>query len=229
MSQPTLYVVTFEQAQPIEKQLIEIINRGYDKPRFKYNVIKTPRVKYSLIDDFGVKDPTDIYLMICVAPTTGRLVKVDPEDNAKMVTEKLQRSYPTVDLTNMTQSTDLSQILDPELSSRVLGTIACRIYDEKHGKDREITAFTSFYRGVGSQLMSHMVEFCKEKLDCDRLWIDVISEHELREYYERQGFVLQSVEYCPIDPETGLMAGMTLEDGLRAAQDFHVDVMSRDI
>ncbi|GME74452.1 unnamed protein product [Ambrosiozyma monospora] len=108
----------------LEPELISIINRGYNKPRFKYGIIDTPRVKSSLLKDFVIDENMmdDVWLCLALSlePTTnvtgmGNVfdgskteVMFDTNDSGSELTKKLIQKYPIGTLNFDTKPTSTS-------------------------------------------------------------------------------------------------------------------------
>ncbi|QPG73638.1 hypothetical protein FOA43_000950 [Brettanomyces nanus] len=213
---------------------VTVINRGYDKPRFKYGVILTPRVKHDLSKDFLIEAAEEAFLAICLSPQTDHLNPIRNTDDGSTATKKLLESYSlgSLDFTEMEYSDDLDLVFEAyrknELQSRILGTICVKNYQGLKD-EKEVTGFTSFYPGLSAKLMEFMACYCKDQLRVAKLWVDIIEEHNLKEYYEKLGFFFISRETCHVDPITHNMLGKSLEDGIKASRDFHVALMERDL
>ncbi|GME84801.1 unnamed protein product [Ambrosiozyma monospora] len=240
----------------LEPQLISIINRGYNKPRFKYGVIDTARVKEdggSLLKDFQIDEEIIDDTWFCLALATGTEngngdeIKFDSSDSGSQLTKKLIQKYPigSLNFQNLTNTTStsiiakstqlLQQILSSttpqELEFQILGTIAIKPHSPTTSQTYAITAFTSFYPSVSSLLFTHITQFAKQQLHVEKFWIDVIEEHDLVGFYEKLGFVFIERVTCKVDPVTKALVGEDggLEGGIRANCDFHLVLMYKDL
>ncbi|VEU22506.1 DEKNAAC103713 [Brettanomyces naardenensis] len=234
MTSPTIFIAPLSQWLTLEETLTTVLNRGYNKPRVKYGVLLTPRIKYGIVKDFDLKAVDDAQFAICLAPQSSDIVKVDSADDSTATTSKIIRSFPlgSLDLSNIDTSESLETVFkafeDGTLQSRILGTICVKKFRDLES-ELEITGLTSFYPGLSPKLMDFMEVYSKNKLKTKTLWVDAIEEHDLLPYYEKLGFLFVSRVTCKIDPETRLVKGSTLEDGILAAKDFHVILMKKDI
>lgn len=232
MSSPTLFVAPVSKWLPYEETLVSVINRGYDKPRFKYGVVLTPRINCGMLTDLVIDKPEQAYMMVCLAPKGAHGIKAT--DSASTVTEKLISSYPTgkFDMANIRTCDDLDEISkaagDGTLESRILGTVCV-----KECKDREntgeLTAFTSFYPKLSPILLENIDSYCLKNTRFKHFYLEVIEEHELVPYYRKQGFELMGEEECAVDPETHCMVSDPLEEGFRASRNIHLAKMIKSI
>ncbi|GMG18943.1 unnamed protein product [Ambrosiozyma monospora] len=246
----------------LEPQLISIINRGYNKPRFKYGVIDTPRVKKSLMDDFQIDlemmDDVWVSLVFVLGKPgketgTGKVeVKFDSKDSGSELTRKLIQKYPigslnfdnssfsretteTIDsiITKSTQKLHqiLSSTTTTQIEFQILGTIAIKPYSTTIPQNYTITAYTSFYPRISILLFNHITKFAKHQLGAKKIWIDVIEEHDLVEFYDKLGFVFVERVTCKVDPVSKALVGEDggLEGGIRANSDFHLVLMYLDL
>ncbi|KAF6012406.1 hypothetical protein HII13_001661 [Brettanomyces bruxellensis] len=231
IDKPTIFVAPLSNWLEIEDLLTRVINRAYDKPRYKYNIILTPRIKYGLAQDFVIEDINKAILAIWVVPSTGKNIKVEQGDDKDTVTRKLIENYPigTLDLDNTLIETEITPLLTKEslktLEGRILATVCLKSYaNDKNGM--EITGFTSFYPNLSSQLMLFARNYSLEHHNVQKLWVEVVQEHDLVPYYEKQGFTLLDSKLCVVNTKTHKSADQPLENGIEASQNFHVALMS---
>jgi len=231
IEKPTIFVAPISKWMGIEKLLTRVINRGYDKPRYKYNIILTPRIQDGLIQDFVIDDNDNAIFALCVIPASSRNIQVEEKDDKNAVTKKLIRNYPigNLNLEGLQVETNVTQLLTDSslktLEGRILGTVCLKNYSsDKHGL--EITGFTSFYPKLSPQLLKFVKIYSYEQLKAQKLWVEVIQEHDLVPYYEKQGFTLLDTILCVVDTKTQQSSDQPLEDGIKASRDFHVALMS---
>ncbi|ODV85555.1 hypothetical protein CANARDRAFT_28331 [[Candida] arabinofermentans NRRL YB-2248] len=237
MSSVDVIVLTITQALSLEQQLISILNRGYNKPRYKYGLILSPRMKHSLLQDLIITDPDNSYITLCLAPKTDdNSPLISSNIDASTLTSKLIEQYPigtlsfeNINLINGLQVHDKLEELksDNNLEFRVLGTIGLKKYNNKLD-EFEVTAFTSFYPKVAKLLMSVTDSFAKNNLKANYLWVDVIVQHDLVEYYQQYGYVFIKEIECKIDKNTNHVIGSNeLETGVMATNDFKLALLNK--
>ncbi|KAG7691908.1 hypothetical protein KL933_002293 [Ogataea haglerorum] len=201
---------------PLESALIDVINRGYNKPRYRYGVIDTPRIKHSLLRDLNIKDPEQSYLALFLAPKSDTLIERD--DTAAEATNKFISKFP-----EMSFPTRVSQLDDySDVESRILGTVGIRKIDRGH----ELTAFTSFYPQLSGKMMD-FIHGVGKNVGSKTIVADVIAEHNLVEFYEKHQYREVRRIPCKIDKQTNLVIGSVMEDGVKAKKDFTMVEMER--
>lgn len=233
---PDLYVYTFgsEHIQCKEEHLTPVINKGYNIPRFQYNIITSARVQGSFQKSFDIENIDDAYMGILLAPKglTGvnEACHVSSDDDGHKTREKLMEIYARSDLdlsnwnlkldSSTGGSNDLILPIGQEFDDRFLG-MACL---KPHKGAYEITGFLSFYPKVGTLLMGFCDYWGFKKLETNEIWITAIHEHLLREMYERFGYEFLTKQLVPVS-SGGAGHSDLLEDGIGASRDFHLDVM----
>ncbi|KAG7817361.1 hypothetical protein KL928_004096 [Ogataea angusta] len=212
-----ILLVRFSEICPsLESALIDVINRGYDKPRYRYGVIDTPRIKHSLLRDLNIKDPEQSYLALFLAPKSD--LSIEKDDSAAEATSKFISKFPEVSF-----SAHVSQLDDYlDIESRILGTVGVKKIDRGH----ELTAFTSFYPQLSGKMMDFIHEVGR-KIGSKTIVADVIAEHNLVEFYEKHQYREIRRIPCKIDKHTNLVIGSVMEDGVRAKRDFTMVEMER--
>ncbi|KAG7857726.1 hypothetical protein KL939_002982 [Ogataea angusta] len=212
-----ILLVRFSEICPsLESALIDVINRGYDKPRYRYGVIDTPRIKHSLLRDLNIKDPEQSYLALFLAPKSD--LSIEKDDSAAEATSKFISKFPEVFF-----SAHVSQLDDYlDIESRILGTVGVKKIDRGH----ELTAFTSFYPQLSGKMMDFIHEVGR-KIGSKTIVADVIAEHNLVEFYEKHQYREIRRIPCKIDKQTNLVIGSVMEDGVRAKRDFTMVEMER--
>lgn len=233
---PDLYVYTFgsQHIQEKEEHLTPVINKGYNIPRFEFNIITSARVKESFQESFAIEDIHDAYMGVLLAPNGLKGVDVDVHvtenyDGHKTRDALIKRYTKTdLDLSNwnllLDSSTggcnDLSLPTGQEFNDRFLGMVCLK----PHNGSYEITGFVSFYPKIGSLLMNFCDFWVFIKLNANEIWITAIHEHQLRPMYEKFGYEFLHMELVPVS-HGGAGKSDLLEDGIGASCDFHLDVM----
>lgn len=203
--------------QQVIHGLFTVVNKGYDKPRFKYNVILSPRIKNAdvFFTDLGFEENLQECVLFLAVLDCEKLMpgfhdifaklKIDYDDNNWFVPKvrKIDQTFNT---------------------ASILGTIAFKPYPSTL-KSFEITGFTSFERGVGKVLLSASTNYYQKELLAEQIVAKVIVEHELIEYYTSiHGFI--EVERTLIkkgEQKSGL------EDGIITSGDFHLATLVKNL
>lgn len=235
--------------------LTHTINRGYNVPRFQYNVITTPRIKHSVVEDLCVIPEASSYAVLCFADPRAGPVTTTPDisiavdekvDDAATAKAKLLQLYPkrTIDTTasrllyddsislrkGTTQKLSLP-MPETTFTSTFLGMACLKPYGDT-GTSYELTGFVSFYPGIGTQLIRTVEQFAHEQLGATDIWITAIEEHCLGEMYGRFGYTFVDRIHVPIAAEDGgkVPDGQHhLENDIAANQDFHLEVMCKKL
>lgn len=199
-----------QHSENIQSKLVQIINKGYDKPRYKYNVIKTARIKYSLGLDLEIEDKKGTFLGICLHPTLGWT--------------KNDGMYTSSDI-DCEYIDDNSFDITDDMFKQVIGSVGVK----PHGTDgMELTALTSFYPKIGPALVSAIETYIESMIPaCRKLYAHVITDHELVPFYEKLGFKVMETMLIEIDPQTGRMVGNLLEDGIELSRSFELAWMEK--
>lgn len=231
-----------------EEDLIHVLNKGYNVPRYEYNIITTPRIKHSLVEDLCAFREDQCYAVVCFAneddnmPDLTEVICGEEEiDNAHITRSKLQRLYPELQLSAATTEYDVSLL--PQLEAANRDTDSCRdlvFPDHFHNRflgmgclkphggpgGYELTGFVSFYPGVGSRVIAECESFAEDVLNAREIWITAIHEHQLQSMYEKWGYVFQQRLLVPVSADGDVK---NIENGLEndvgASQDFHLDVL----
>lgn len=239
MTAPILQVYTFGTANICNREhhLTPIINKGYNIPRYQFNVITTSRVKGSIQESFAIKDLNDAYMCVLLAPPNmarvAAEVHVATNDDGHVTRQKLVRKYAhsALDMTawdlqpdvSVGGATTLALPIGQDLDDRFLG-MACL---KPHEGSYEITGFFSFYPRAGSLLLRFCDYWVFDHLQASQIWITAIHEHMLREMYEKFGYSFLHKVLVPIK-KGGAGKSELLEDGIGASRDFHLDVMVKE-
>lgn len=216
------------------ESLCHVVNKGYNVPRFQYNIITTPRIKNNttLLEDFSIDDPSNAYLVFCFQEPDRNVdlhvINDELIEDAQTTKEKLLQLHPNVDLaeTKIVYDTSIGGVeslkLPDRLDDSLLGMICLKPHEEE---SFEITGFVSFYKNIGTKLIEVCELFAKEKLEAKSLHITAIHEHNLRKMYEKWGFTFDQKVKVPLSQEG--VSSDHLEDNIGATQDFHLDLMSK--
>lgn len=196
--------------------LAEILNEGYNGPRFKYNVVLTPRISNPdvLVTELGMREHAGRSLLF---------VAIRPEhcltyDTTVKSVAGLEWHTPTA----TTFDTPLER-------DHVLGMIGYHPYEPaSNAAHYEITAFVSFARGLGRTLARETMKYCASipgTLGTITAFVArVIVQHELVSYYDSLGF--QEVDRVTVfkTPPPG-DDSTRLESTLQSACDFDLAIM----
>lgn len=202
----------------LKESIFELINRGYDKPRFRYNIILTPRIKSVdvLFSDLGFQEDEDkciIYLL------------VTDRERSKLVPNFDECFEKTSDCCNSHAVTFYKprgeKLHHPLTIGHVLATIGYKPVEED---TFEITAFTSFAKGCGKLLANYSILDLQKRFHLLKLRANVIVEHDLVGYYETVlGF--EEIDRFRFDLEHS--AGF--ESGIETSTDFHIATLEKVI
>lgn len=248
------YAFSSPELKGHEDLLIHTINRGYNAPRFQFNIITSPRIKHSIAEDLCVVPEESSYALFCFAdPQTGasisNTIKIDVDemvDDAAAAREKLLHLYPkgTIDIQNARILYDDSvspkkgsteklalPAPDDQFTSRFLG-MACLKPHGDSGTFYELTGFISFYPGIGTQLIRIVEQFARDQLAATDIWITAIEEHLLGQMYSNFGYKFVERIHIPVTADSGGKVADTqehLENDILASQDFHLEVMCKTL
>lgn len=193
------------------RNLMNIVNKGYDQQVVKYNIVQTPRIHSvsTFFSDLGFEKP-QCYLYL--------MVQNMDDNTAGIIPTGTVGSYP---LYEVSHPADFR--FDEE---NILSTLGYRpLPQEKYPDSFEVTGFTSVGRGCGLQTFDSTLSHFKDRhTDCKKLIVKVIVEHELVTYYEKK---LGFVEFDRILQKKDELKGTGFEDTFVASQDFHVSSMER--
>lgn len=241
-----IYSFESDEIQNNEDLLIHTINKGYNVPRFEFNIITTPRIKHSLIEDLCVSPPNESFLILCFVDnddlTNEEIINYNEDiDNAQITKKKLLKIYSNyqIDFNNFRIEYDGHSISNLKLPSnftnKFLGMICLKPFGEINQKEYEITGFVSFFPGVGSQLIRQAESFAKTDLRANKIWITAIEEHKLRRMYEKFGYKFVKRILVPVSTEeNGKVVENEnepahLENDIAASCDFHLEIFYKTI
>lgn len=193
--------------------LREVVNDGYDKQVVKYNIVQTPRVHFisTFFANLGLTDDRCLlYVMIDSVEDIGG----SPEYITELGDYKLY---------------DIKESAAYNFSrENVKATLAYRPWPkDQYPGSFEITGYTSFDKGCGLQLFnSTLSTFKKTYIDCEKIVIKVIYEHDLVPYYEKK---LNFVEIGRSLVKKSETKEAGFEDFFTVGRDIHVCTMERVI
>ncbi|ODQ46720.1 hypothetical protein PICMEDRAFT_11696 [Pichia membranifaciens NRRL Y-2026] len=251
------YAFSSPELKKHEDLLVHTINRGYNAPRFQFNVITSPRIKHSVVEDLCVVPEESSYALFCFAdPRAGAsstdrtsTVKIDVDelvDDAAAAREKLLQLYPkgTIDTQNprilyddsVSPKKGTTEKLclpapDNQFTSRFLG-MACLKPRGGSGTSYELTGFISFYPGVGTHLIRTVEQFARSQLAATDIWIAAIEEHLLGQMYSKFGYEFVERVLIPVSADSGGKVADTqdhLENDIMASRDFHLEVLCKKL
>lgn len=160
--------------------LTKVINKAYSKARYKFDIIKTPRIKdpTTFVEDFAINDKNRFHLFVLLGPEEGfdQLHQKDSyERNFDIPNRNLNESYACDipgeyhDLLEFNSQSDLEIneidhdfVLDDKILKRVLGTMGLKIHNSRDAKDVGtnellLTCFTSFMRNTAPVLLDTVI------------------------------------------------------------------------
>lgn len=234
--------------------LQKLINKSYDKPRYKYDIIKSSRIKTptSLLSDLCVTNDDEISIFMLLGPedkfekSSSSFVRdfaasLNLQDSFNCdIPQHLLDDFDFDESSELTVSIAEPDFqLDNKVLARILGTIGIRSYHSKEKseptiKELELTAFTSFMRNLGPKLLDLVVN--KYLLDSysqyDKILLhaDVIREHNLVEYYSQKcGFKQEDRDDVLIETQDNFAGNGFLEKGVVSSQDFHIAFICKEI
>lgn len=241
----TFQIYSFEADEIAKhaKTITSFLIKGYDVPRYKYNIITTPRIKHDLVTDLGVVPKSDSFAIFAFAestksPTTIQVENDPTLESAQTTRSKLLELYDPNIINNYTIKYDKSVPsathqkslkFSDNFSNSCLGMICLK--PQKSVKDYEVTGFVSFFPKLGTLLSEISESFVMNCLSgVENLWITAINEHELRKMYESWGYVFQETVLVPISDDGDVDVDSSdsdahLESGIGASQDFHLDIL----
>lgn len=164
------------------KYLTGLMNKGYDKARIKYGVIKSYRVKNtgSFLDDFQIRDTEDFALLLLLGPEE---IFRDLKDKDNFSRDFLRTSQDLGDMYNCDIPDKYSKLfnvnlndlkvnvvnpdyeVDESVVGRVLNTAGLKKYSQngKFTEELELTAFTSFSRGSGPKMLNLIIDILRNR------------------------------------------------------------------
>ncbi|KAI5969508.1 hypothetical protein CANMA_001576 [Candida margitis] len=169
--------------------LAKLLNKGYDKPRLKYNIIQTPRIRNSesLLENLAVKpdDEIGIFLLLGGEKEFAALKErgFERDFNDDSVESALEcdippefSSYFDLDMLNTAQVTiaDTSYDFNEKKLNRVIASLGFRSYYKNSNQTTKpfiLTAYTSFVKNAASKFL----EFVLKELLVDPKYFNVLS------------------------------------------------------
>lgn len=209
--------VLFKSSDAVKRSLMEVINLGYDKVRYKYNVILTPRIKSveTFFSDLGFQDNGyRCFLYFLVRKGKAFQLISNFHESFERVCQPAIRGIdfykPGVESLNF-------EVPFQNISA-VIG------YKPTSESTFEITGFTSVARGCGSLLANLSLLHLKEQFHPSKLVANVIVDHELVGYYEEVlGFTETSRSLFDVDNRQGF------EESLVASKNFSIAKLEKSI
>ncbi|XBA47454.1 hypothetical protein SBP28_001925 [Candidozyma auris] len=197
--------------------LAEIVNTAYDRPKDKYGIIKTRRIKdaQNFPADLQFSDEKDVFMTLLLGNPVAETVKV-------------------------TQA-DADFVIDKTIESRILATVGFKTYDRPVKSpsvvEYEMTAFTSFLRGIAPKLLDFVINMMFENpktplfdytsVSTVQLHASVIRDHDLVPYYSKYcGFERHAIPDLLIETNA---SNSPLEEGIVATRDFYLAFLRRTI
>lgn len=226
------------------KALALIINKLYSKPMHRFGIITSPRVKNeaTFIDDFsfGLKKEATLYLLLGPDRAFQQMRDdgitrdfdsgIDSLDQAFDcdIPEKYHPMFPLTQITEVHCADDFE--LTPEVMNRVVGTAGYKSLDDGR---YELTAYTSFMRGLGPRLIDITAQHFLRSLNKPSFVVvaEVIVQHNLVKYYtDKCGFVKSSRPDVWVKTSSGGdVIDSPLENGILATRDFSLASLERTI
>lgn len=190
--------------------LYEVINRGYDKARYKYQIILTPRISSleMFFSDLGFQVDSDrCFLYLLSRKEELPYLVADFYDTFEKI------CLPAVDGITFYQPCveHLSSAFD---ASRILAIIG---YKPASETTFEITGFTSLAKNCGALLANNSLLHLKEHFSPEKLVAHVVVDHELVGYYENVlGFREIGRFLFDVDGRR------SFEQGIKVSRNFHI-------
>lgn len=238
--------------------LRQLINRSYDKPRYKFGIIQTPRIKTvdSLLNDLsiGIDDEICIYLLLGSQTIFDKLETYhgyirDFSKEATNVEESFQCDIPAdfyhffnldrLDSEVSVQVVDDDFELDHNVLRRVIASVGMRSFhgeSDPKSKDFELTSFTSFMRNTAPRFLEYVINECL--LDPERFGLlsrkgnlhdfESITLHA--DVIEEHNLVPYYVQNCGFEKSNKQSIKLTIDENKRAASGVLEDgiLASRD-
>lgn len=233
--------------------LTEIINRGYDMPRFKYKVVNNPRITTpeTISEDFGFTEAEPgsfLYVFIDIKCIANSIPKI--ADNFTVVSESEVVVGAGTGDKHKVKVLEIDGLLaySEELHQATIGTIAIKPYeyytiennnnnennktseeDSSKHCSMEITSFTSFRKNTGTVLLNLLIKdinatvLSRSSIIVNKLIAIVIVEHELVGYYEKK------LGFVETDRWEVSLSKTKNKKGIEALKDFHLAYMYREI
>lgn len=193
----------------VKSCLFKLINQGYDKVRYKYQIILTPRIKSPelLFDDLGfqVEDERCLLYLLVRRDESSHFVAHFNETFVRLrgpVASNIAFYQPCVE--RLTFGFDMSRIL------AIIG------YKPASESTFEMTGFTSLAKNCGALLAKNSLLHLKERFRPEKLIAHVVVDHELVGYYEKiLGFTETSRFMFDVDSRN-------FEQSIKVSRNFHV-------
>lgn len=234
-----------------EDLIIHTLNKGYNIPRFKFNIITTPRIKHSLSEDLCIEPADQSFAIFCFVDgiTKNTDIVIDANeliDDGETTKKKLLNLYPigsidsdsfkikydvTVPNLKNIQECKIPENQDGVFTNGFLGMACLKPYHHGTESDAsyELTGFISFYPGIGSKLIKQVEDFARNVLHAKSIWVTAIEEHLLRSMYDKFGYNFVERVHVPLCGEEGAVEDKHLENDIGASQDFHLEVMCKSL
>lgn len=236
--------------------LYHLINKAYDKPRYRFGIIQSSRIKdvTSFNDDFHITNDSGFVLFIVLGPTDvfkrlniERDFKVPTHDQESSLTCDIPDEF--VDQFHFIQNgvtvkvADANYDLEDDLY-KVLGSAAFNVNPSLSSGDLslELTAFTSYMKRFGPMFLNYLIEkfikpldiipisqetrISKSQVKSLTLTAHVIRQHGLLEYY------VNHCDFASSGEEILAQANKSehlLEGGIKALRDFSIASIYRNI
>ncbi|CAD1809851.1 hypothetical protein FOB58_002831 [Candida parapsilosis] len=177
------------QARTSFPNLTKLLNKGYDKPRLKYDIIQTPRIQSddSLLENLAVKsdDEIGVFLLLGGEEEFKSLKEqgFERDFNDTLLQNAFDCDIPAefasyFDLAKLTKApvtiADASYELSDQIRNRVLASLGFRSYYKKSAPTTKpfiLTAYTSFIKNAASLLL----EFVLNELLQDPTYFNMLS------------------------------------------------------
>lgn len=207
--------------------LTAILNYGYNKPRFHYGVITTPRIKQFPGECLLMKPGSGAFLVVLLAD---ELPERPPFAQSTSASNTAAWDVPGTYVPPAEQTIQFATAEPVDhLLPRVLGSIGFKPAGDGVA---EITGFTLCQKGVGRYLLTELdawvangtVERFGLTSPVRTILLVVIQEHDLVPYYSKFGYTVQSIDTVDV---SGTSA--RLEGGVGATVPFHLAVMSKAV
>lgn len=238
---------------------VSIINKAYAKPKIKYGIIKTDRIKadMSILDNFRINNDDDFCVLLLLGPQSV-FEDISSEDGYLRSFESDNTTLEEANNCNIPDAyaeriglTTLSNVsftfynYDEELTAkqmnRIIGSIGFKSYHGNFKNDPfiqeyEITCFTSFMKWAGPTMLELAItQYLKKQKDvADKtskiiLHADCIREHNLVHYYVSQCKFVSADKPDTYVDVHSASASGVFEDNLEANRDFHISYLYRII
>ncbi|RLV94343.1 hypothetical protein JA1_001857 [Spathaspora sp. JA1] len=167
---------------PYFEGLRSLINRSYDKPRYKYGIITCPRIRRvdSFLDDLAIdaKDEICLYLLLGSKRTFDELKKEDGyirdfSHEASKYEDCFHCDIPEqylslFDLEKLDSKVNVSVVnddfeLDNDIISRVIASAGVKSFhgkSKRNVKEFDLTCFTSYMRKAGQVFLEFVIQHC---------------------------------------------------------------------